>query len=104
MDVLLAERFLEGAALGVGAVEDGYLVPGHVVVVVEVQDFLGHTGGFLQVADILVQVDGLSHGLLREHVLGDLSAVVPDDAVGCIDDGLCGTVVLFELEESRALV
>ena len=71
----------------------------HVVVVAEVVNVFGHGGCLLDVAHEAAHVQGLAIGLLREHLLGNLTLVVAYETVGSADDVLGGTVVLFELEE-----
>jgi len=98
-NILLAEGFFEGTALGIGAIKDGDVIPWDMVVVVEVQHLTCNASSLFQVAVETVDVDGITLAFLRIDLLVDLSSVVFDDAVGSGNDVLCLTVVAFQFEE-----
>ena len=49
-------------------------------------------------------LNGTAGLIATEYLLGNLVAVVPYETIGGINDGLGGTIVLLQLEESGALV
>ena len=91
------EFILEGLALAVGAIQDGHVAV-VVSLVLQFVDFSGYDGGFLLFAIGLAYVYGSALFGKAVYVLVYLSLVVVYDAVGRPDDGLGGTVVLFEFE------
>ena len=103
-DFPAAEFFLETAALAIGAVQDGHLAEGQVLLLVEACE-IAHDGACL--VDVAVGEEHLDEPPLvvaAEYLLGYLAAVVLYEAAGSIHDGLGGAVVLLQLEEPRPLV
>ena len=98
-DVVLAHLFLEAAALGVGAVEDDEVVPLQVFLTAQSADVVAHNHRLLAVALCRLQLQLLAVLVLAVDVLRYLAFVLADEAVGGLDDELCGAVVLLQLEE-----
>ena len=98
-DVELAQGLLHGAALGVGAVQDGEGAVGQLVLHARFEDVVRHEGPLLVVAHAPPHADGVALLVLRPDGLLDLVAVLVDQAVGRAHDGLRAAVVLLQLEE-----
>jgi hypothetical protein len=60
-------------------------------------DLAGDVAGLGVLVLELADMDGVALALVRPEVLGLLLAVVGDDRVGRVEDGLCRAVVLLEL-------
>ena len=99
-DVVLAHLFLEAAALGVGAVEDDEVAVLQVLLTAQPTDVVAHDHRLLAVALCRLQLQLLAVLVLAIDVLRYLSLVLADEAVGGLDDELCGAVVLLQLEEA----
>ena len=98
-NALFAKFFLKATALGVGTVKNGKVAIFATVLTLDAFDVLAdYQSLFLVAIGRLVQ-QFLALVILAEHILWYLVAVMLDEAVGCVDDGLRTTIVLFEFEE-----
>ena len=97
-EVALAEHVLEGATLGVGAIEDGDLVEAHAFRAVQPRDDAHHLGRLFLVSGGGHDTDFVAFFVFAEHHLFYLPLVVGDDTVGSTDDVLGGAIVLLELD------
>lgn len=96
----LAHGLFEGSALGIGAVEYGYLVVGYQFVVVELAYAAYYGISLIYITICLHEGDGLAYAAVRVDAFLDLSAIVTDEGICCSNDGLGGAVISFEFEES----
>ena len=92
------QDILDGAGLGVGAVEDGDVAGTEVAFVLEPVDFLGDELGFVVLVLADVADDLLAVALRGPQPLLRPVGVAGDDRVGGAEDGLGGAVVLLELD------
>ena len=100
---ILAHLFLEGTALGIGAIEYGEVGIVASLLSAYALDVIADDDGFLLVtiSRLILQVVALVVATI--YVLLYLSFVMPYQTVGSLNDALCGTVVLLELEELDSL-
>ena len=100
-EIPFAQRFLEGARLGVGPVEDGEAVVRGFRAVDALDDGGCDQVGLLAFGVGLDHADRLAFARLREAFLLQAPFVVRDQAVGGLDDGLRGAVILLQAEFLR---
>ena len=98
-DAFLAHDLLEDSALCVGAVEDSYLIIRYLLTSVQLTDLVGHNVAFFHIAIGFGYLYAFALFLFREHILVNLSLVLGNQTVSCLHDGLCGAVVLLQLED-----
>ena len=67
-------------------------------------DVVTHDDGLLLIAIGRLERQSFAFVVLTEHILVDLSFVLPDQTVGCLYDILRTAVVLFQFEQSGTLV
>ena len=101
---LLAQLFLKGPALSVGAVEDGEIVIVALLLFHNAPDVLGHDHHLFLVAIERLVSDGVAHLVLAIDVFLYLPLIVLDKTVGSIDDLLRGSVVALKFEEAGVFV
>ena len=67
-------------------------------------DFLANNGRLLTVTVSLLEHYLLTSLVVTEHILGNLPCIVPDQAVGSLDNHLSGTIVLLKFEKLGVIV
>ena len=103
-DTVLAHLFLEGTALGIGAVEDGKIAVFASLLTTDTTDILAHDDGLFLVAIGRFKLELLALVVPTENVLGNLSFVLANQTVGSPYDELRRTVVLLQFEETGIIV
>ena len=98
-NALLSEFLLEATALRIGTIEDGKILIFIVFLTLDALDVLSHDDRLLLVAIGWLILYLFALGILAVHILRYLVAVVLDQAVGCLHDGLGGAIILLQLEE-----
>ena len=99
-DAAIGERGLEGAALGVGPVEDRHLAVADALVAVQSRDLARHEGGLVPVVARPVAPDPVTWAEGAPELLLLAEQVVADDGVGGVEDRLAGAVVLVEHDQA----
>ena len=89
---------IKTSALGVGTIEDGHARIVNLFMAGKMAYALCQQVGLVGLAIGLLYLDGCSHIIAAVDILMNLVAVVVDEAVGGIHNGLCAAVVLFQLE------
>ena len=102
-NTLLSELLLEAAALGIGAVENGKITILAAILALDTLHILRHNRRLFLVAVSRLILNLLTLRILAEHILRNLVAVVFNQTVSRLNDGLGRAVVLFQFEETRAL-
>ena len=102
-NTLLSELLLEAAALGIGAVENGKITILAAILAPDTLHVLRHNRRLFLVAVSRLILNLLALRILAEHILRNLVAVMLDQTVSRLNDGLGRAVVLFQFEETRAL-
>ena len=102
--LILGKYFLKDTTLRIGTIQDGKLRIGQVLLEVQFAYLSTHDLAFFHIAVGLGNQDGLSDLILTEDSLGYLLLVVFYQAVSCSNNSLRGTIVLFQLEETRIVV
>ena len=97
-DVLPAQGFLEGARLGVGAVENGEIAVVELQAQLLLLDFGGHKTPLVVVAHIADEPDALALLVAGPQILLKLVDVLGNHAGGGCDDGFGAAVVLLEVK------
>ena len=100
-NALSAHLLLEGAALRIGAVEDGEVAILAVLPAPDGLDVLANDGCLFLVGVCPLQHQLLAFVVAAVDVLRNLPLVLLDQTVGGLHDALRGTVVLLQLEELR---
>ena len=67
-------------------------------------DFLANNGRLLTVTVSLLEHHLLTSLIVTEHILGNLPCIVPDQAVGSLDNHLSGTIVLLKFEKLGVII
>ena len=99
-DTAIAQLFLKGTALGIGAVEDGKVAIAIFHTPLLAANLLAYHGGLLAIAIGFLEHQGFACGIEAVDIFGYLVLVVFHQTIGSIDDTLGGTVVLLEFEET----
>ena len=102
-NTLLSELLLEAAALGIGAVENGKITILATILAPDTLHVLRHNRRLFLVAVSRLILNLLTLRILAEHILRNLVAVMLDQTVSRLNDGLGRAIVLFQFEETRAL-
>ena len=102
-NTLLSELLLEAAALGIGAVENGKITILAAILAPDTLHVLRHNRRLFLVAVSRLILNLLTLRILAEHILRNLVAVMLDQTVSCLNDGLGRAVVLLQFEETRSL-
>ena len=102
-NTLLSELLLEAAALGIGTVENGKITILAAILAPDTLHVLRHNRRLFLVAVSRLILNLLTLRILAEHILRNLVAVMLDQTVSRLNDGLGRAVVLFQFEETRAL-
>ena len=102
-NTLLSELLLEAAALGIGTVENGKITILAAILAPDTLHILRNNHRLFLVAVSRLILNLLTLRILAEHILRNLVAVMLDQTVSRLNDGLGRTVVLFQLEETRTL-
>ena len=102
-NTLLSELLLKAAALGIGAVENGKITILAAILALDTLHILRHNRRLFLVAVSRLILNLLALRILAEHILRNLVAVVFNQTVSRLNDGLGRTVVLFQFEETRSL-
>ncbi len=102
-NTLLSELLLEAAALGIGTIENGKVIILAAILALDTLHVLRHNRRLFLVAVSRLILNLLTLRILAEHILRNLVAVVFNQTVSRLNDGLGRTVVLFQFEETRAL-
>ena len=102
-NTLLSELLLEAAALGIGAVENGKITILAAILAPDTLHVLRHNRRLFLVAVSRLIQNLLTLRILAEHILRNLVAVMLDQTVSRLNDGLGRAVVLFQFEETRSL-
>ncbi|CDD48497.1 putative uncharacterized protein [Bacteroides sp. CAG:875] len=100
----LAQRLFEDTALGIRTVKDGTVVIGIILLRMQLHNLIGHNLSFFHVAVGCKHPDRLPFVLFRKDILPNLVTVFRNQAVGRIDNGLRGTVILFQLEQTGIFI
>ena len=100
-NTLLSELLLEAAALGIGTVENGKVIILAAILALDTLHILRHNRRLFLVAISRLILNLLALRILAEHILRNLVAVVLDQTVSRLNDGLGRTVVLLQFEETR---
>ena len=100
---LLSELLLEAAALGIGTVENGKITILASILAPDTLYVLRHNRRLFLVAVSRLILNLLTLRILAEHILRNLVAVMLDQTVSRLNDGLGRAVVLLQFEETRAL-
>ena len=103
-NIILTHLFLERTALGIGAVKNGEITPGAMILTTDALDILCHNDGFLFIRIGRLQLQTLTMLVLREHILGDLSLIPSDQGVCRLHNQLCRTIILFQFEKLGILI
>ena len=103
-DTLAAERFFKASALGVGAVEDGHARIVNLFMAGKMAYALCQQVGLVGLTIGLLYLNGRSHIVPAVNIFMNLVAVVMDEAVGSIHNGLGAAVVLLQFEQARTLI
>ena len=102
-NTLLSELLLEAAALGIGTVENGKVIILATILALDTLHILRHNHRLFLVAVSRLILNLLTLRILAEHILRNLVAVMLDQTVSRLNDGLGRAVVLFQFEETRSL-
>ena len=102
-NTLLSELLLEAAALGIGTVENGKITILTAILAPDTLHVLRHNRRLFLVAVSRLILNLLALRILAEHILRNLVAVMLDQTVSRLNDGLGRAVVLFQFEETRSL-
>ena len=102
-NTLLSELLLEAATLGIGAVENGKITILAAILAPDTLHVLRHNRRLFLVAVSRLILNLLTLRILAEHILRNLVAVMLDQTVSRLNDGLGRAVVLLQFEETRAL-
>ena len=102
-NTLLSELLLEAAALGIGTIENGKITILAAILAPDTLHVLRHNHRLFLVAVRRLILNLLTLRILAEHILRNLVAVVLDQTVSRLNDGLGRAVVLFQFEETRSL-
>ena len=100
-NTLLSELLLEAAALGIGTVENGKITILASILAPDTLHVLRHNRRLFLVAVSRLILNLLTLRILAEHILRNLVAVMLDQTVSRLNDGLGRAVVLFQFEETR---
>ena len=87
-NALLSEFLLEAAALGIGTIENGKLIVSAIILPLDALDILRHYQCLLLVAVGRLILYLLSFIIFAEHLFLNLIAVMMNQTVGCLYDGL----------------
>ena len=102
-NTLLSELLLEAAALGIGTVENGKITILASILAPDTLHVLRHNRRLFLVAVSRLILNLLTLRILAEHILRNLVAVMLDQTVSRLNDGLSRAVVLLQFEETRSL-
>ena len=100
-NTLLSELLLEAAALGIGAVENGKITILAAILAPDTLHVLRYNRRLFLVAVSRLILNLLTLRILAKHILRNLVAVMLDQTVSRLNDGLGRAVVLFQFEETR---
>ena len=105
-NALLSEFLLEASALGIGTIENGKLIVSAIILPLDALDILRHNQRLLLVAVGRLILNLLSFIIFAEHLFLNLIAVMMNQTVGSLHDGLSRSVVLFQFKKlgSRQLL
>jgi len=98
--VTLAQGLLKNAGLCVGTVKYDKIVEGIVGAEVHFLDPVGNDETLLDVRISAQHLDALPHVVLGIDRFVYLSFILGNQAIGCVDNGLGGTVILLQLEQA----
>ena len=70
----------------------------------QIGDVICHNEAFLEVGKNTEHLDGFPGFFFRENRFANLLCVFVNQTIGCIDNGLCGTIVLLQLKDLCMLV
>ncbi len=102
-DALLAKLLLEATALGVGAIKDGKVAILATILTLDALDVFRYDNRLFLITIGWLVLQLLTLGILAEHILRYLVAIMANEAVGSLNDGLGRAIVLFEFEELGTL-
>ena len=102
-NVLVAQCFFDGTALGIRAVEDGNVVKFSMVAQVIVSYELRYDDGFFLVAVSRNNLYLFTFSLFAEYVFVDLPFVVGNNAVGCAHNVFRGAIVALKFHNLSVL-
>ena len=102
-NTLLSELLLEATTLGIGTIENGKITILAAILAPDTLHVLRHNRRLFLVAVSRLILNLLTLRILAEHILRNLVAVMLDQTVSRLNDGLGRAVVLFQFEETRAL-
>ncbi|EMH76398.1 hypothetical protein EHI8A_126200 [Entamoeba histolytica HM-1:IMSS-B] len=97
-DLLAQQRLFQHPGLGVGAVEDGHLAaPGALLELAF--DGLDDVARLVVLVEAGIEGDGLAFTGIGPQLLAEAAEVVGDQAVGGLEDGVGGAVVLLQADD-----
>src|SRR5690606_24193116 len=92
------QGFLKRPRLGVGAVEDGNVLPAITVLTQCLFDHLDNIAGLVLLVEGLIKTYGFTIRVTGPQVLAQPFAVVADQGVGGLENGGAGAVVLLQAD------
>ncbi len=98
-NIALAHGFFQHTRLGIGAIKDGEIGPIFLLAQPQFSNLAGHHISLFHIAHGAHHLDKIAFFTLGENFLFDAVFIIGYQAIGNIDDVLCGSIVSLQFKE-----